>query len=384
MGRLVGVLLVVAGLLIPATSSVAAQDQTATLRSDVDTTLITLGDPIRLLLWVDHDPELRVVWPEEPNLSPFELLTFEVVDPVEAGTTLRSRATYTVTAFELGDLELPELDIVLQQVGGGEVVAELSSDRFGIQVASVGATPEDGLRDIRGPRSIPRSMGRVVAWVFGLLVLALGVVVLLRRWLANRERPVVPAAPIRPVHELALEALDALEESPLLGRGDVKEYHIRLSEIVRNYLEGQFHVPALERTTAEVVHDLRLTHLDRSQITAFGTLLSGSDLVKFAKHRPDSGISASRLDEARRLISESWMAASVEEESPEGSEDEPEEMRDPEPGGESAPEDSVSKEARTSADDHIPEAEVAEELASEDEDLPEAEVAALFREAEEE
>lgn len=308
----------------------SAQEPSAglALRSDVDTTVITLGDPIRLMLWVDHGADVQVDWPRELELSPFEVLEIEASEPVAAGTGFRSRATYVLTAFELGDLELPSVTVpVFSAAGPAEEegddstqaalrtpLAELESDRFGIQVVSVGASPDSGLRDIKGPRSMARSWtrsGLTLLVVFGLILVLW---LLVRRYLGGKAQAAAPLEPQRPVHELALEALAALADSNLLERGEIKEFHIRLSEIVRNYLEGQFEVPALERTTAEVVHDLRVTSLDRSVIHEFGGLLSKADLVKFAKHRPTESDAEDLLAEAQRLVEESWMPAAVVDE----------------------------------------------------------------------
>jgi hypothetical protein len=94
------------------------------------------------------------------------------------------------------------------------------------------------------------------------------------------------AVPARPPHEVALEALAALEASALLGRGEVKEYHIRLSEIVRAYVEAHFGVPALEMTTWEVLAGLERVGVDEGVRDELRGFLEPCDLVKFAKVRP--------------------------------------------------------------------------------------------------
>jgi len=109
----------------------------------------------------------------------------------------------------------------------------------------------------------------------------------------------------RPPHEVALEALAALEASGLLERGQVKEYHITASDILRTYVEARFRVDALEMTTREVLDGLSAVGADPQLRVGLRTFLEACDLVKFAKARPDAEASKSALELARRIIKES-------------------------------------------------------------------------------
>jgi hypothetical protein len=142
------------------------------------------------------------------------------------------------------------------------------------------------IRAIRGPLGIPLSVIYVLPWI--LLLALLGG---LGYWLwVKRRRPeaiprrsvVIPRFP----HEDAYEALDRLEASDVLARGEIKEYHILASEIIRTYVEGRFGVYALEMATGEVVEGLRGTDLPEDAVQAFAGFAGLCDLVKFARLRP--------------------------------------------------------------------------------------------------
>ena len=62
-----------------AVAPLAAQD--ARISNDVDTTLVTVGDRIRLTVTVEHAVGARVVWPDSLDLSPFELLAAQTAAP---------------------------------------------------------------------------------------------------------------------------------------------------------------------------------------------------------------------------------------------------------------------------------------------------------------
>lgn len=261
---------------------------------EVDTTVVHLGDPVLVRLSVELPPGWAVQWLDSLDATPFEVLRYEATGPTEARLVL--------AAFELGDLEIPSLRIPLS---GPEGAADtLATDPFRIGVASVGLDESGDIREIKGPLSIARSWWAVVLWL-ALAAVAAGSGFYV--WRRRRSRPVLerpgpPPPPPRPHHVVALEALAELESSRLLDQGRVKEYHVRVSEIVRAYVEGQLEVPALEMTTGEVVDGLEGAALGAPLCNKFRSFLERCDLVKFAKLRPAGDDSRASLALARDLV----------------------------------------------------------------------------------
>ena len=276
----------------------------ARISNDVDTTLVTVGDRIRMTVTVEHAVGARVVWPDSLDLSPFEVLAAEAAPTTTGGGRARSSAILTVAAFELGELEIPSFDV--EVLGPGEAAETLSTDRFGIEVVSVGADESGDIRDIRGPLGIPLGVVTVSLWLLlALLALAAGYG-LYRRSRRNGEDVVEESGPPpRPAHEVALEAIARIEASPLLERGQVKEYHIEVSEVLRTYVEARFSVPSLEMTTREVVGGLRGVGAQRHFIDGLRRFLDQCDMVKFAKVRPTLEASQEVLDLGRDLVTSS-------------------------------------------------------------------------------
>ncbi|MXX72534.1 MAG: hypothetical protein F4Y73_11810 [Gemmatimonadetes bacterium] len=279
----------------------AAQDLRVAM--DVDTTMIHLGDPVSVLLRVEHPADWSVEWADSLDVAPFEVLSYGVAPPSAApgGDGAVSAAALVLTSFELGELEIPVIDIPV--VGPDGTVRTLFTDPYRIGVVSVGLDESGDLREIRGPLSIARNWWLLIPWLLLAAAVAAGAFLLHRR---RRARPVAevarPKVPPRPHHLVALEALDELERSSLLERGEVKTWHVRVSEIVRTYVEGQLEVPALEMTTREVVAGLRNAALGSRITDTFHTFLARCDLVKFAKLRPGADASQEVLGVARTLV----------------------------------------------------------------------------------
>ena len=284
------------------TGPASAQELPAppSLRVSVDTTEITVGERLRLTVTVEHAADAVVQWPDSLNLAPFEVLG-AVVSPVTvADGRAASTAVLTLTAFELGELELPSFVVSVASPGG---TTELITDPFGIAVVSVGLDEGADIRDIRGPLSIPRSWLVIALWV-----LALGVAGGAGYWLARRARQrksdddPASEAPPRPAHELAYEALDWLESSTLLQQGRIKDYYIEVSDVIRRYLEGRYAVRALEMTSREVLEQLGGAGVGQDIHWRCASFLEQCDLVKFAKYRPGQGACGEIVPAARALV----------------------------------------------------------------------------------
>jgi hypothetical protein len=77
----------------------------------------------------------------------------------------------------------------------------------------------------------------------------------------------------------------------LLTKGEIKFFHLRISDILRRYIENRFGLKAPERTTEEFLVELSQSEttanvLLRSHKNLLTDFLTQCDLVKFAKHEP--------------------------------------------------------------------------------------------------
>ena len=297
-------------LVVALVAHVRAQTDPPELFAALDPAVITVGDPVRLVVTVSHAPDARVVWPDVFELDPFELVDLRLLEPMPEGNRVRSSAELTVTAFELGQLTLPAFEVAVVDAAGDTV--RLATDAAVVSVESIGRDEGGDIRDIKGPLAIPFSVVTLLPWLAGLAILGVAASWLYRRY-RRRQQPDVPApvVPTRPAREIALESLDALEASGLLELGEVKTYHIRVSDIMRVYTADRFGVEAMEMTTGEVLEGLRRTGALSGVVADFRQLLDRCDLVKFAKFRPDVPACRGLVPLGRRLVDVTTPAAVV-------------------------------------------------------------------------
>lgn len=263
----------------------------------LDTTTITVGDRLTLEATVEHAPDAFVLWPDSLDLAPFEVIEVDTLPASRSGGRAMSARRVVLTAFELGTLELPPL--IARIVSAEGDTTRVASDRWRVEVVSVGLDEEGGIREIRGPRSMPVGLGAFLPWL--VVALALGALGWwwLRRGGAVAEESAAATHLERPPDEVALEALGALEAADLPGRGELKRFHVEVSDIVRSYLERRLGVPALESTTGELLAMLTTARVGpevpREVRRDLRLLLERCDLVKFAKFEPSA-------DESRELV----------------------------------------------------------------------------------
>jgi hypothetical protein len=154
---------------------------------------------------------------------------------------------------------------------------------------------------MRGP--LDPTPGRMPWW----LQLALGAVLILwivlarALWLRWRQRQII--ARRRSAYEEAVGELAKLEAGGAPDVDTADAWFVRLSAIVRRYLEGRYEIRAPELTTEEFLQEaLRAAALTAAHRALLGTFLECCDRVKFAAYRPDQKESLEMLAAARGFI----------------------------------------------------------------------------------
>ena len=283
----------------------ASEDVRASARTDSSRMLI--GDWLTVHLQVEHRTDVKVIWPSfTDSLSSFEVVRRPEPAVKTDGDNVLESATLILTAFDSGEYVVPP--IVFGYTLKGDTsrnFARTSPIVVAVRGVAVDTTKE--IRDIKPPVSLAISLGELLPYIIALALVAGGIWLLY--YIRKKRRAgesIFPEEPLRPAHELALEALTALEAERLWQRGKVKEYHSELTDIVRRYIERRFRMLAMESTTDEILCAAPIKALPRETATALSTVLVRADLVKFAKFQP-----APEENEASLPLAVSFVRATV-------------------------------------------------------------------------
>jgi hypothetical protein len=166
-------------------------------------------------------------------------------------------------------------------------VKSVKTPEVNVRVEMVPPGPQDK-GDIRGIKGVlgPVALSPLWWWLLAFAVLATAVALWSER---RRKMKGPPPPPPVPADTVALEKLQTLLTSGLIEESKIKEFYSGLSDAVRGYIETGFECPALERTTGELMRDLRRRSLFASdKQVPLNQLLEECDLVKFAKFRPEA------------------------------------------------------------------------------------------------
>jgi len=294
-------LALVFGLLTPA---LALAEADITLEAAVDPDSVHLGDRTDLIITARHPETVRLFFPAAPDLDPFRILG-DIVGPERTaeGDQVVEVWRIPIASLRLGRRKVPPFPIDYESADKqtGEVMTPAVSVNidprfdFDAEVPLKGNAPPLPLYDTN--------------WLLIFLLVGLGVVAVTAvltfiavRYVAGLPKRGPPPPPPRPAHEIAAERIQALIADELLAKGQLKEHTFRVSELLREYLGNRYGIDALERTTSELLDDMKRLAPQGLSVYELEAFLQSTDLVKFAGITPAPRECEQALETCRRLI----------------------------------------------------------------------------------
>ncbi|MBI5208924.1 MAG: hypothetical protein HY927_03015 [Elusimicrobia bacterium] len=273
----------------------AVQDPVFELRAA--TTSARLGVPVTLEAVVRAPVGVEVALDLPASTTDtFAITRVEEVPRGQGGETQR-RFRLEILPLDLGKLPVP----LAWSFRAGQETRAVKSPALVFDVdepPSLAADPE--IKDIKG------IMGaRALLWPW-LLLAALA----LAAWAAWRRRrrhvpgaaASAPVADTRPPHVIAEAELAWLDGSGLWESGRYKEFYNRLTDILRQYFDRRFAVPAMKLTTTELIRHMRRVDIDRGASQSIKTVFERADLVKFARWTPGREFGSLETKQAREIV----------------------------------------------------------------------------------
>jgi hypothetical protein len=272
----------------------------------------TVGDPLQIDISLTTPKGYEVQIPDPGRrIGDFDVLQFfpgpQVQDqhapPPADGSVYRARIVAAV--YRTGEFEFPPLSIVLRDPARRETT--VMSPAVKIRIESVLSEGAQDLKDLKKQVEIAEP----VRWwpYFGLAAILLAALAVLY-WFKRQQKhplPVLPAAPQRDPLELAEEELRALLGRGLLEKGLVKQFYVALTDVTKRVLEAGYKTQTLEKTTSEIVENLRQSvpgGSGASSLERIETFLISCDLVKFAKYIPSTSENDEAVKEAFEILGE--------------------------------------------------------------------------------
>lgn len=262
--------------------------QEVKVSAKLDTTRILLGDQVNIWFMLEHPEGLKIDFPVTGDslAGKIEVLSASKPDTIsKMNRTWKIRQRLVVTSFDTGFYVIPPFTFRFN--GNHDSV---QTHALPLEVLGMPVDTTKGITDIKLPYEIKVTVTEILPYIIaGLLVIV--IIFLYIRYLRKKRQvsdiAEKPAPPLIPAHLLALEQLDELVREKLWQQGKIKLYYSRLTDIIRQYIELRFKVPAMEQTTEDIIQDFAREGLIKEGIRKeLKVLLELADLVKFAKWHP--------------------------------------------------------------------------------------------------
>ncbi len=295
--------------------------QDISVKAAFDTTRILIGDQVNFSITIDQPSDLRLTVPafKDSLIKNIEILSGPAIDTSGIpGNKIRITKKYLVTSFDSG---FYMIDPVFAEMVDSKGLKRYFSDYSFLEVARVKIAPADTsskIFDIAAPYRAPLTLGEILPWI--LLVLLVSVIVwllikLIKKFKKVKKADVVPVI-AEPAHVIAFRELEKLRNEKLWQNGETKKYYIRLTEIIRQYLGNRFAVNSLELTTSETLEALVKTGFKKNEsYNKLRLVLTGADLVKFAKYKPDAAENELEFSNSYDFVSATKVVDAIEEKS---------------------------------------------------------------------
>lgn len=239
-------------------------------------------------------------WFPLDSVTHFEFIDKGKIDTVIKGDAIIYRQTLMITSFDSGRWALPSFPLT---IGNKDYL----TDSLPVSVAYSNFDPKQDYHDIKDIIEVENTATRYISWIVLALALLslLAVIYLLRK---KGIRPIAPAVK-KPVSKLSplQEAMQALEELQQKGYADqsrTKIFHTALNDILRTYMFSKTNIATMEKTSGELMLQLKQFNLPVDDFTTLAQVLRMNDAVKFAKYQPSATENEQAMDIIKKSIAQ--------------------------------------------------------------------------------
>ena len=301
--------------------------QQVEVTAQVQADSVAVGKPFTLDLMMKVPYGYYVEW----NAFATDTLSAQI-DILKRGDQLRTadadsniivQQQLTLMTFDTGYVQVPPVGLTYAQSPEDQLRMMAFTNPVQLYVTTIAVDTTQAFHPIAPPIEQPVSMKEVFPWILGLLVLVLlGIVVW---YFVKHRKPKLDEngepvkGPVIPPYTKAIGDLESLKQQKLWQIGKVKEYYSSLTDIAREYIEGQFKVNAVEMTTDDILSEVRDLNFDNQLYGKLKETMELADLVKFAKYNTSPLENDNAMSDMTDFVNDSYahyqaMKAKEEEE----------------------------------------------------------------------
>lgn len=259
----------------------------ATIKATVDKNKILIGEPLLLTIESKLSTGSVIPFAKIDSIHHFEFLEKPIIDSASENGNRTIKGIYKITSFDSGHWVIPSF--ILSK--------GVKTDTIPIDVVFSDFDPTQDYHDLKDIIEVAPAKKKQWWWFIAggvLLLIAIAV------YLLRKKKPATVALPkieIDPYKE-AMQQLEQLQKE----KPEAKNYHSRLTDIFRLYVFRKKGILSLQKTTADLVLQLRDLDLNKEQFDKLSQALRLSDFVKFAKYVPSNDDDRNCFEEIKKSI----------------------------------------------------------------------------------
>lgn len=228
----------------------------------------------------------------------------------DADSNVIVKQQLTLMTFDTGQIVLPSVGLKYAKSFDDPMRLEAFTDPVRLYATTMAVDTTLAYKPIVEPLAAPITMKEVFPWILAVLLailLGLGIWLFLKRRKTRvDEDGNVIKGPVIPPYDKAVDELKRLREEKMWQSGKVKEYFSSLTDIAREYIEGQFGLNAVEMTTDDILDEIKPLHFPKETYNKLKDTMEVADLVKFAKYSASTLESDTALGNMTDFVNESY------------------------------------------------------------------------------
>lgn len=277
------------------------------VKASVNKSEILIGEQFTLKVESEFNEEMYKIKPFNlpDSLPHFEIITRGKIDSFYSNTRLSgTRQQLILTSFDSGKWFVPSFTINFQPIKS-DTLLTLFTGSVPVTVSFSVSDTTNQLRDIKPIRQV-EATNNWWYWLglaIGLIALLVFLLWLYRYWKKRNGAAIQSQSGLSPYDE-ALKELVNLQQYNLSSPVEIKIFHTRLAEILKQYLSRQQRINHLTKTTGDILIVLSAANINKETLFSVAASLRSGDAVKFAKYIPPVNESESCLQSIKKVLSD--------------------------------------------------------------------------------
>ena len=247
----------------------------ATIKASVDKNKILIGEPLQLTIEASLTPEAIKFFNALDSIQHFEILDKPTLDTTNKDGASLLRAVYKLTSFDSGHWVIPSFSLT----------KKIKTDTIPVDVIFSEFNPEQEYHDIKDIIDAEEQKEEKKNWIWYAVAGTVLILLLIYFLLKKKKEPALAPAPALSAFEEAIRQLNSLQEQNL----DPKDYHTKLVDIFRLYVLKKKNILSLQKTTDNLVVQLKPVINSAEVFSQVQQALRLSDFVKICEVYTVSG-----------------------------------------------------------------------------------------------